>query len=243
MYCPQCGTESTSDLKYCRSCGANLKVIGKAVSLSEAIARSDGVPAKVKEMMSNIKIGRVTDSVANALDRMNKEIASSARDPTRHGAWWLAATREKTPERRREREIVKGTVSLFWGTGLTIFLYFLSHALVLKLPPDVVAKIPFELDPVIHVIWLLGLVPALSGLGRIIAGLTIRSGPAKGIESPQGSPLRIDRGIDQEASGSVGQPDELTVASAREPPDSITDRTTNILERKAKLRPTNEIKE
>ena len=81
MYCPQCGTESTSDLKYCRSCGANLKVIGKAVSLSEAIARSDGVPAKVKEMMSNIKIGRVTDSVASALDRMNKEIASSARDP------------------------------------------------------------------------------------------------------------------------------------------------------------------
>ena len=134
-------------------------------------------------------------------------------------------------------------MSLFWGTGLTIFLYFLSHALVLRLPPDVVARIPFELKPVIHVIWLLGLVPALSGLGRIIAGLTIRPGPVKAIESPEGSPLRIDRGIDQEIVAGVPYPDELTVASAREAPDSITDRTTNILEHKVNARPTNEIKE
>jgi hypothetical protein len=48
MYCPQCGTESSSGLQFCRSCGANLKVIGKAVSLSEAIARSDRGPAQTE---------------------------------------------------------------------------------------------------------------------------------------------------------------------------------------------------
>src|SRR2546428_483613 len=53
MFCPQCGNESTTGQHYCRSCGANLKVIGKAVSLSDAISKTDGVPAKIKEIMSN----------------------------------------------------------------------------------------------------------------------------------------------------------------------------------------------
>ena len=60
MYCPQCGTESASSLQYCRLCGANLKVIGKAVTLSEAIARSDRGPLpKLKEMVKNFKIEQV----------------------------------------------------------------------------------------------------------------------------------------------------------------------------------------
>ena len=28
MYCPQCGSDASSGVQYCRSCGANLKVIG-----------------------------------------------------------------------------------------------------------------------------------------------------------------------------------------------------------------------
>ncbi len=55
-----------------------------------------------------------------------------------------------------------------------MFLYFLSAALVLKLPPDVIAQIPFEIDPVVKIIWLFGLLPATSGIGHIIAGLLIR---------------------------------------------------------------------
>ncbi|MGZ5435613.1 MAG: double zinc ribbon domain-containing protein [Pyrinomonadaceae bacterium] len=51
MFCPQCGTESPADLKFCRMCGANLRVIGKAVTLSEAIARSDSVPSKIKDLV------------------------------------------------------------------------------------------------------------------------------------------------------------------------------------------------
>ena len=58
MYCPQCGTESqTAVVQYCRVCGANLKVIGKAVSLSEAIARSDRGPLpKLKEMVKGLNV-------------------------------------------------------------------------------------------------------------------------------------------------------------------------------------------
>src|SRR5712691_1257688 len=197
MYCPQCGTESSQDLKYCRSCGANLRVIGKAVTLSEAIARSDGIPAKLKDIFSNIKIAHVTDEVSRALDKMNREIARSHEDPMRRPQWsrreWPRPERKpKTAEQRREGHLTRGFVTMFSGIGLSTFLYFLGHALVLKLPPEAIAQIPFEINPVIHVLWLVGLIPTLSGLGRIIAGLSIRTGPDKQIEFPAESPLRID---------------------------------------------------
>ncbi len=223
MFCPQCGVESSTDLKFCRSCGANLKVIGKAVSLSEAIARSDSVPAKIKDMVKSLKIEKVTDEVARAMEKMNQEIARSSDQRRKKFSW----RKEKTPEQRRERHLTTGTIKLFWGSGLSIFLYFLSHALVLKLPPDIIASIPFEIDPVVRVFWLIGLLPMLSGLGHIIAGLTIRPAPLKQIEFPEQSPLRIDSEFERK-----DYPDATTVVTPREQPSSITDRTTNILEHK-----------
>src|SRR4051794_27025743 len=175
MYCPQCGTESQTT-QYCRTCGANLKVIGKAVALSEAVARSDRGPLpKIKEMIKEFKIDHVSDEVSGALDRMNQEIARISPESARPrvGRPWIEF-RKKTPAERRERHISKGVVSLFSGVGLTVFLYYLSAALVLKLPPEIIAQIPFELDPVVKIIWLLGLLPATSGIGHIIAGLLIR---------------------------------------------------------------------
>src|SRR5438552_18126465 len=100
MFCPQCGTPSSADLKFCRLCGANLKVIGKAVTLGEAIARSDGVPAKIKELVSNIKIAHVTEEVSRAMDKMNSEIARSSVEH-RRSRW----RKEKTAEQRRERQL------------------------------------------------------------------------------------------------------------------------------------------
>ncbi len=179
MYCPQCGTESSSGLQFCRSCGANLKVIGKAVALSEAIARSDRGPLpKLKEMVKNLKVEQVTEEVSRALERMNQEIAKTTPATKADKPSWPFGKKKKTAAERREDHIVKGTVSLFSGIALTIFLYFFSAAVVLKLPPEAVARIPFELEPVIRILWLAGLVPTLSGLGHIIAGLLIRTKPA-----------------------------------------------------------------
>jgi hypothetical protein len=225
MFCPQCGTESSAELHYCRSCGANLKVIGKAVSLSEAIARSDSVPSKLKEMVKNFKVEKVTDEVSRAMERMNREIVRSASDPKPRKPWWLEA-KKKTAAERRERYLTKGTIKLFWGGGLTVFLYFLANALVLKLPPDVIARIPFEINPVVHVLWVLGLIPILSGVGHIIAGLSIRSEPAGQLEISDQKPLRIDPPADAEPYAS-----EVTVATPRGAPASVTERTTNILDR------------
>ncbi len=222
MYCPQCATESSPGLQYCRSCGANLKMIGKAVALSEAIARSDRGPLpKIKEMVKNLKIEHVTEEVSRALDRMNKEIvrATPERKSSKPGpffpppffAW--PRKEKKTPEERREEHVVKGTISLFTGIGLTIFLYFFSAALVLKLPPDWVVRIPFELEPVLRIIWLLGLIPALSGAGHIVAGLLIRAEPSRSIDA-----------------GPQVQPAILQTTSRQNVPASITEHTTNLLD-------------
>ena len=223
MFCPQCGTDSAEGQHYCRSCGTNLKVVGKAVTLSDVISKTDGVPAKVKEIMSNIKIAHVSEEVSRAMEKMNREITQTATVQARRAR----RRREKTAEERRERHLTKGAIKFFTGGGLSIFLYFLFHAVELKLPPDVIAKVPFAIDPVVRVLWTIGLIPMLSGLGHMIAGLSISRSKLKEIEPAEEMPLRIDSPPGQ----AISHDPELTLATAKEPPASVTDRTTNILDR------------
>src|SRR5215212_3413180 len=223
MYCPQCGTESQST-QYCRICGANLKVIGKAVALSEAIARSDRGPLpKIKEMVKGLNVDHVTEEVSHAMERMSQELAEiSPEENPRHShrrrrdrVWpQISLRKKKTPAERREEKITKGVVSLFSGAGLTIFLYYLSAALVFRLPPDVLAKIPFEIDPVVRVLWWFGFIPMLSGVGHILAGLCIRPRPDRELEEPSSPPHELTE----------GEPKTPVTARA-----SVTERTTNLL--------------
>ena len=222
MYCPQCGTESQPNVQYCRVCGSNLKVIGKAVMLSEAIARSDRGPLpKLRELLNNHKVDQVTEEVSRALDRMNQELArippksaeAKAKKREERRTWSLR--RKKTAAERRENHITKGVVSIFSGTGLTIFLYFLSTSVILKLPPDIVGRIPFEVMSVTRSIWLLGLLPVMSGVGHLLAGLSIRP----------------DREPQPQLDQVVSPPRELTDRPVTNPiPMSVTDHTTNLLD-------------
>ena len=219
MYCPQCGTEAQAT-QYCRTCGANLKVIGKAVALSEAVARSDRGPLpKIKEMIGNFKVDHVSDEVSGALDRMNQEIARISPETQRreHRRAWIEFPKRKTPAEKREDHISKGVVSVFSGIGLTVFLYYLSAVLVLKVPPHILEQIPFDVDPVVKIIWLLGLLPVTTGVGHIIAGLLIRP------QREQPEPQQIDQ--------VVSPPRELSDRPLTNPiPISVTDHTTNLLE-------------
>ena len=183
MYCPQCGIESPPEQRYCRYCGANLKVIGKAVALSEAIARSDRGPLpKLKEMMRSMKVEQTTDEISHALEQMNQEIVTDSLAIKPLSTRSLHKNEKGSPEQRRENHIVNGTASLFSGIALMVFLYYFTGALVLKIPPEDLARIPFEVEPVVRIAWLIGLLPSLSGLGRIIAGLLTRPAQVRGIE-------------------------------------------------------------
>src|SRR5437868_7212913 len=112
MFCPKCGTESSSEQRFCRACGANLKVIGKAVALGEVIARSDRGPVlKMKEMMESAKIKKTTDDVSQALDKMGQDISQKSVDKEQALPWWMQFKDKRTPEQRREQHLVKGAVS------------------------------------------------------------------------------------------------------------------------------------
>lgn len=123
---------------------------------------------------------------------------------------------KKTPAERREKHLTTGVVSIFSGIGLTIFLYFLSAALVLRLPPHIIEQIPFEIGPVVRIIWLVGLLPTLSGVGHILAGLMIR--PRQNLELDQ--PVAPARDLTEGASTTTPVP----------APGSVTERTTSLFE-------------
>jgi len=227
MFCPQCGTDSAEGQHYCRSCGTNLKVVGRAVSLGDAISKTDGVPAKLKEIMSNVKIAQVTEEVSRAMEKMNAEITSSSVQHRRERRERRRQRKEKTAEERRERHLTKGAIKFFTGGGLAIFLYVLFHSLQLRLPADVIERIPFAIDPVVRSLWAFGFIPMLSGIGHVIAGLSIKVRPQKQIQSPDESPLRIDEPRSRTARSDA----ELTTGAIHQTPTSVTERTTNILDR------------
>jgi hypothetical protein len=215
MFCPQCSTEAPADQQYCRKCGANVRMIGKAVALSESIARSDRGPLpKIKEMIKNFKVEQITDDVSRAMEQMNQEIVrgiSTAKTKQR-------LARKEKEDRRRENHLVRGIVSLFSGTALMIILYYLSRVLVLKIAPEDLAKIPFELEPVVRMIWIVGLLPAMTGMGRIIAGLMLPRArqviQIKEAEEPQ-----------LPTSSPVPLPTPVPLTSPL-PPNSVTENTT-----------------
>jgi hypothetical protein len=66
----------------------------------------------------------------------------------------------------------------------------------------------------------------LSGFGHVLAGLSIRPESTRQVESRDQTPLRIDPPIDAPQYSL-----EATVASPRTAPASVTERTTNILDR------------
>ena len=227
MYCPQCGVESPADQRFCRSCGANLKVIGKAVALSEAVARSDrGAFPRLKEMMESAKVRHATEEVSRALDQVNREITRGVERAEREHPWWLHHVGKKSPARRREDYIVRGTVSFFSGVGLMVFLYYLCGALVLKIPPETLARLPFEVEPLVKIAWLVGLIPTLSGLGRIVAGLAIKPArPAAALEGEEVSRPLLEDGAREQPAAAQARTNELAQPS-------VVEHTTELLDEK-----------
>jgi len=102
-------------------------------------------------------------------------------------------------------------IKFFTGGGLTVFLYFWRMRWSLSRRPMSLTN-PFEVGPVVHVIWVLGLIPMLSGVGHILAGLSIRREPIREIEFPEQQPLPYRSAID-----ATRYPTEMTASMPREP--------------------------
>ncbi len=113
MFCPQCGVDYRGDdLKFCKTCGANLSAVRQAVATRETDEKFDWGKTWVAEMF----------------------ISETER---KRRAQELERQRGITPEVKRYNEIKAGVITGCVGVGLAIFLYFIAEGLILgaEIPP------------------------------------------------------------------------------------------------------------
>src|ERR687884_1785632 len=111
MFCPQCGTSQSADLRFCKQCGANLDAVRQAAATRDAGGKISWDKTWVAEMFMS------------EAERVRREQE-------------LERLRGITPEVRRYREIKAGVIVSSVGVALMIFLYVFMRGIVLggKIP-------------------------------------------------------------------------------------------------------------
>jgi hypothetical protein len=107
MFCPQCGITQSDDVKFCKSCGANLFAVRQVVATRDVGEKFDWSKTWVAEMFMS----------AEEQKRRKQE---------------LEIQRGITPEMKRYTEIKAGVISSCIGVALSIFLYFLMQGIILS---------------------------------------------------------------------------------------------------------------
>lgn len=105
MFCPQCGSTQSDELKFCKSCGANLQAVRLAASSRDEADKFDWSKTWVAEMfMSESERKRRNE----ALERL----------------------RGITPEVKRYNEIKAGVIVASVGIGVMIFLNIFMEGVI-----------------------------------------------------------------------------------------------------------------
>jgi|ERR1051326_3538278 hypothetical protein len=115
MFCPQCGTTQSDELRFCKNCGANLEAVRQVVAMREAGGKFDWSKTWVAEMF------------LSEGERKRREEE-------------LERLRGITPEVKRYNEIKGGVITASVGVALMIFLAVFMEGIVEggKLPNDTV---------------------------------------------------------------------------------------------------------
>lgn len=209
MYCPNCGNQFSQGQRYCRTCGRNLTIFSKADKLSQLIKRRlnisfDGLAIKI----SDSKLNQLQKDISEELEKVSSSI---------HNAVSTKRLKKQqsslSPARRRDKYLVDGFKALFGGIGMMIVLYIVGRAMDFNIPPRTAARFPFNLESLIRISWLFGLIPTLSGLGQIVASLFIRA-PGSRSRQPDAAP-----------AATISPPDEETAFAP-----SVTEYTTELLD-------------
>ncbi len=102
MFCPQCGINQSEELKFCKSCGANMFAVRQAVTSREQGEKFDWSKTWVAEMFLS-----------------HEELKKRK------------LVRESNPEEQRYKEIKAGVITTCVGIGAMIFLYILMQGIIL----------------------------------------------------------------------------------------------------------------
>jgi hypothetical protein len=105
MFCPQCGSTQSDDLKFCKSCGANLEALRQIMATRESGGQFDWSNTWVAEMFKSGK-----DAVKQQAE--------------------IERLQGITPEVKRLLEIKAGIITASVGVGLMILLFVLMGGIV-----------------------------------------------------------------------------------------------------------------
>jgi len=113
MFCPQCGSKQSEELKFCKVCGANLQAVRQAVATRETGEKMDWSKTWVAEMFM------------------------SGEEAVRRKAE-LERLQGITPGVKRYNEIKAGVITASIGLAVAIFLLVFMRGLILsgKVSPD-----------------------------------------------------------------------------------------------------------
>ena len=105
MLCPRCGTNQSDEMKFCKTCGANLDAVRQVLANPEAMKKFDGSDTWLAEMFRS----------GQAAELRKLEIE-----------------REKgmAPEVKRYNEIKAGVIVSSVGLGVMTFLYILMQGVI-----------------------------------------------------------------------------------------------------------------
>src|SRR5215470_6222874 len=117
MFCPQCGSTQSDELKFCKQCGSNLQAVRKAVTAPESVERFDWNKTWLADMM-----------------RSPEEQVKRATE--------IERLQGITPETKRRKEIKAGVITASVGVGVMITVFMVMQGIILSgFIPEAVAQI------------------------------------------------------------------------------------------------------
>lgn len=144
MFCPQCGINQSDDLKFCKSCGANLFAVRQAVTTREPGGKFDWSKTWVAEMMLS---GGEREKRNEELERQRGIAPGSTRS---------------------QKEIKAGVITTSVGVGLAIFLSIFMEGIIAG------GNVSNDAAQILNRLWIVGVIPFFVGLGLLINGLFVR---------------------------------------------------------------------
>ena len=160
MLCPRCTSNQGDDIKFCTSCGANLQAVREVLDTPEG-KKFDWSNTWVADMFMSGQMAEVRKA------EMERRLGI-------------------TPEVKRYNEIKAGVIVSCVGIGVSIFLFFIMHAIASQNPRDA---------ELLNSVWLAGVIPFMVGLALIINGLVVSKKMVQVIEREQQRNTPLSEGM------------------------------------------------
>jgi hypothetical protein len=143
MFCPQCGNKENGELKFCKTCGANLQAVRQAVSTREVGEKTNEKNEWGNNWVANMFL------LPEEIKRRKRELQNSF-----------------DVEEKRYKEIKAGVITSCVGLALMIFLSIFMSGII-------ESGVPQNAAVILRHVWVAGVIPFFIGMGLIFNGLIV----------------------------------------------------------------------